>query len=84
MSDVRNKLMAKLQKNTTSSHTAILNKSEFFTDIDVISTDIPMINVALSGHLDGGLRSGILGISGESKHFKCVDFYTPLEVYIKE
>jgi len=33
-------------------------------------TDVPMINVALSGSVDGGLSAGLTVLAGPSKHFK--------------
>ena len=36
----------------------------------MIPTDVPMINVALSGRLDGGLTPGLTMWAGPSKHFK--------------
>jgi len=36
----------------------------------MISTDVPMINVALSGSIDGGLAPGMTVLAGPSKHFK--------------
>jgi hypothetical protein len=52
-------LLSKLQKNSTIKDTAILNESKFFTAKDLIQTPVPMINVALSGRLDGGLAPGL-------------------------
>jgi len=63
-------LLDKLKKNTTIKDSAILSKSKFFTDKDVIPTDVPMVNVALSGSLDGGLVPGLTMLAGPSKHFK--------------
>jgi len=63
-------LLDKLKKNTTIKDSAILSKSKFFTDKDVIPTDVPMINVALSGRLDGGLVPGLTMLAGPSKNFK--------------
>jgi RecA/RadA recombinase len=60
----------KLKKNSTIKDSAILSKSKFFTDKDVVSTAVPMINVALSGSLDGGLTPGLTMWAGPSKHFK--------------
>jgi RecA/RadA recombinase len=37
---------------------------------DMIQTSIPMINVALSGRLDGGFAPGLTMWAGPSKHFK--------------
>ena len=36
----------------------------------MIQTPVPMINVALSGKLDGGLTPGLTVFAGPSKHFK--------------
>jgi RecA/RadA recombinase len=33
-------------------------------------TDVPMVNVALSGSVDGGLAPGLTVLAGPSKHFK--------------
>ena len=64
------KLLEKLQKNSTIKDTDILSDSKFFTAKDLIQTPVPMINVALSGKLDGGLAPGLTVFAGPSKHFK--------------
>ena len=43
-------IMDKLKKNSTIAHTEVLSESQFFGDTDVVPTDVPMINVALSGN----------------------------------
>ena len=63
-------LLDKLKKNTTIKDSAILAKSKFFTEKDIIPTAVPMVNVALSGSLDGGLTPGLTMWAGPSKHFK--------------
>jgi RecA/RadA recombinase len=63
-------LLDKIKKNSTIKDSAILSKSKFFTQKDMIPTSIPMINVALSGRLDGGLTPGLTMWAGPSKHFK--------------
>jgi RecA/RadA recombinase len=63
-------LLEKLKKNSTIEDTDILSKSEIFNVKDQIPTAVPMINVALSGDLDGGLSSGLTLWCGPSKHFK--------------
>jgi len=63
-------LLEKLKKNTTIKDSEILSKSKFFTEKDMVSTSVPMVNVALSGHLDGGLTPGLTMWAGPSKHFK--------------
>ena len=63
-------IMDKLKKNSKVKETSILSESKFFTDKDMIQTDVPMINVALSGSVDGGLAPGLTVLAGPSKHFK--------------
>jgi len=63
-------LLDKLKKNSTIKETEVLNKSKFFQKKDMIQTSVPMINVALSGSLEGGLTPGLTVFAGPSKHFK--------------
>jgi RecA/RadA recombinase len=63
-------ILDKIRKNSTIKDTAILANSKFFTKKDMIPTSIPVINVALSGRLDGGLTPGLTMWAGPSKHFK--------------
>jgi RecA/RadA recombinase len=63
-------LLDKLQKNSTIKDTDILKDSKFFGSKDMIQSPVPMINVALSGKLDGGLTPGLTVFAGPSKHFK--------------
>ena len=63
-------VMDKLKKNSKIKDTSILSDSVLFAEKDIIKTDVPMINVALSGDIDGGLTSGLTVLAGPSKHFK--------------
>lgn len=63
-------LLQKLKKNSKIEFTSELDKSKFFTTKDQVPTAVPMVNVALSGRLDGGLSSGLTVLAGPSKHFK--------------
>ena len=63
-------LLEKIKKNSTIKDSAILSKSKFFTEKDMVTTSVPMINVALSGRLDGGIIPGLTMWAGPSKHFK--------------
>ena len=63
-------IMDKLKKNSKIETTAILSESTFFNQKDMIQTDVPMVNVALSGSVDGGLTPGLTVLAGPSKHFK--------------
>jgi RecA/RadA recombinase len=63
-------ILDKIKKNTTIKDSAVLSESKFFKKKDMIPTSVPIINVALSGRLDGGLTPGITMWAGPSKHFK--------------
>lgn len=63
-------LIAKLKKNSTIKESSVLSESKFYDSKDMIPTRIPMLNVALSGSLDGGLTPGFTMVAGPSKHFK--------------
>ena len=63
-------ILDKIKKNSSVKESAILSKSKFFTNKDMITTSVPIINVALSGKLDGGLTPGLTMWAGPSKHFK--------------
>jgi len=62
--------MEKLAKNSTIKSTAPIMDSKVFGKKDMAPTSVPMVNVALSGKLDGGLSPGLLMLAGPSKHFK--------------
>lgn len=63
-------LKDKLIKNSTISLTDTLTDSKIFTKKDMVPTSVPMINVALSGTVDGGITPGLTMLAGPSKHFK--------------
>ena len=63
-------LMDKLIKNSTIKQTSPIMDSKVYGKKDMCPTSVPMINVALSGRVDGGLSPGLLLVAGPSKHFK--------------
>jgi len=77
-------LLEKLKKSSTIKETSILAKSQFFTEKDMIQTEVPMINVALSGSLDGGLTPGLTMFAGPSKHFKTAFALLMASAYMKK
>jgi len=48
----------------------VMSKSAFFNDVVFVKSDLPILNVAYSGKLDGGMTPGLTIICGESKTFK--------------
>lgn len=65
-----NSLMSKLKTAGSIKNTYTLDESNFFNIKDTIPTSVPIINIALSGSLDGGLSSGLSFIAGPSRNFK--------------
>jgi RecA/RadA recombinase len=63
-------LIDKLIKSSTVKLTAPLLDSKVFGKKEAIPTQVPMVNVALSGSIDGGLLPGLTMLAGPSKHFK--------------
>jgi RecA/RadA recombinase len=63
-------LRERLLKNSTIELTAMLEESKVFGHKEAIQTPVPMVNVALSGRVDGGLTAGLTVLAGPSKHFK--------------
>ena len=63
-------LLDKMKKSGSIKAASILNESGFFNKKEHVPTEIPIINVALSGQVDGGLTSGLTFLAGPSRHFK--------------
>jgi RecA/RadA recombinase len=63
-------IMDKLKKNSKIKAASELSSSKFFQERKLVDTGVPMVNVALSGDIDGGLDSGLTVLAGPSKHFK--------------
>ena len=62
--------MDKLKKNSKLASTEVMSDSKYFTEKDMVPTNVPMVNVALSGSMDGGVTPGLTVLAGPSKHFK--------------
>ncbi len=77
-------LLDRLKKNTTIKEASILSKSKFFKQKDMVQTEVPMINVALSGSLDGGIVPGLTMLAGPSKHFKSAFALLMASSYLKK
>ena len=76
--------MDKLRKNSKIKTTEVLSESKFFTEKDMVSTDVPMVNVALSGSIDGGVTPGLTVLAGPSKHFKTSFALLMAGAYLRE
>ena len=63
-------LAERLMKKTSLSDASVMSKSTFFGAKETILTDVPVINLALTGYLDQGFGAGLTVLAGPSKHFK--------------
>ena len=77
-------IMNKLKTNSKIKESQVLAESKFFTESDMVPTDVPMINVALSGSMDGGLAPGLTVLAGPSKHFKTSFGLIMASAYLKK
>jgi hypothetical protein len=66
----KSSLLDRLKKSGSVKNVTTLADSCFFNKKDTIPTSIPILNIALSGTLSGGLSPGITIIAGPSRHFK--------------
>jgi hypothetical protein len=64
-----NALLEKL-KASGSIKVTTLSDSVLFNEKDVIPISVPILNIAFSGKLEGGLVSGLTIFAGPSKHYK--------------
>ena len=62
-------LLNKMMKSG-SIKVELLSDSTFFNKKESVPTEVPIINMALSGTVDGGLVSGLTFLAGPSRHFK--------------
>ncbi len=77
-------IMDKLKKNSKVKETSVLSESKFFNQKDFVTTHVPMMNVALSGDVDGGLIPGLTVLAGPSKHFKTSFGLIMASAYLKK
>lgn len=77
-------LLDKLKKSSRVVGTDVLADSKLFGEKELTSTSVPMVNVALSGSIDGGLASGLTVLAGPSKHFKTSFALLMASAYLKK
>ena len=77
-------ILDKIKKTSTIKDSSVLSKSKFFTEKDMIQTSVPMINVALSGKLNGGIAPGLTMWAGPSKHFKTAFSLLMAKAYLEK
>lgn len=77
-------LLDKMLKAGSVKQASALNDSAFFKDKDPIQTELPIVNIAFSGSLKGGLIPGLTVVAGESKSFKTLLGLYCMKAYLKK
>lgn len=77
-------LLDKMLKAGSIKAASVLSESAFFNKKDLITTDLPILNIAFSGELDGGLVPGLTILAGASKSFKTLLSLYCLKAYLNK
>lgn len=77
-------LMKKMMKAGSIKASTLLSESDLFNEKDTAATEVPILNIALSASLNGGLSSGLTFIAGPSKHFKSLLGLILVKAYMKK
>lgn len=77
-------LLDKMLKSGSIKNTAVLSDSTFFNEKKPIKTQLPVLNIAFSGSLDGGLVPGLTVFAGESKSFKTMLALYCMKAYLDQ
>ena len=77
-------LLERMKKSGSIKTSDILTESSFFMAKDTIQTDLPVLNIAFSGDLDGGLIPGLTILAGASKSFKTLLGLYCLKAYMNK
>ncbi len=77
-------LLSKLKKNSTIKLSDTMADSDFFNTNTQVKTDLPILNLALSGSLHGGLSSGLTVLAAPSKHGKSILSLYMVAAYMKK
>lgn len=75
-------LKDKMLKSGSIKNSSVLAESEYFNEQKPIKTNLPILNVAFSGDLDGGLVSGLTIISGNPGTFKSLTTIYCMKAYL--
>lgn len=77
-------LLDKMLKSGAVKGSSVLSKSTFFDAKDPIQTELPIVNIAFSGSLKGGLIPGLTVVAGQSKSFKTLLSLYCMKAYLEK
>lgn len=64
----------------SSSLASVLSQSKFIEKDILCDSGVPILNIGLSGQVDGGITSGVTQLVGQSRTFKCLGGNEPMYV----
>jgi hypothetical protein len=79
-----NSLIDKLISSSDSPFIKPLESSMIYIEEELCDVEVPMLNIALSGKVNGGLESGVTMIAGESKRFKTLFGLIMMSKFLKK
>lgn len=77
-------LLDKMLKSGAVKSSSVLSKSSFFEEKNPIQTELPIVNIAFSGSLKGGLIPGLTVVAGQSKSFKTLLSLYCMKAYLEK
>lgn len=79
-------LMERMLKTAkgNANNAGVLESSNFFGTKRPIETDVPALNIALQGCVEGGFTPGLIQLAGPSKHFKSNMGLALMKAYLDE
>jgi RecA/RadA recombinase len=75
-------LLERMLTTGSTKTSSVLSTSPFFNAKESIPTDLPILNIAFSGSVDGGLLPGLTVIAGMSKTFKTMMSLYCMKAYL--
>ena len=76
-----NSLIDRIKSASKIKDTEVYSESKVL-DLEVITTDVPAMNIAFSGDIDGGYTAGITTWASPSKHFKTLFSLMQAKAYL--
>jgi RecA/RadA recombinase len=77
-------LMKKLLAASPTKHAAVMSESVFFNDKDVIPIEYPILNIAFSGSIDGGMSNALTVLAGQSGVYKTLTALICVKAYLNK
>lgn len=77
-------LLEKMKSAGVIKQADTISQSSFFNMKDVVPTELPVLNIAFSGKLNGGLIPGLTVFAGQSKSFKTLLSLYCIKAYMKK